>query len=111
MKRNLLKAIGISFFIFVILSWIIPVGTYTSGKLSTTGISPVGLGDLFDMPISSIVTFALYGVIFAVIGGFYGVAEKTGAIDKVVNRLANKYEGKGNKFLVLTTVLFIYFHL
>ena len=107
MKRNLLKAIGISFFIFVILSWIIPVGTYTSGKLSTTGISPVGLGDLFDMPISSIVTFALYGVIFAVIGGFYGVAEKTGAIDKVVNRLANKYEGKGNKFLVLTTVLFI----
>ena len=58
MKRNLLKVIGISFFIFVILSWIIPVGTYTSGKLTTSGIDPVGLGDLFNKPISAIVTFA-----------------------------------------------------
>lgn len=107
MKRNLLKAIGISFFIFVILSWIIPVGTYTSGKLSTTGIDPVGLGDLFNRPISAIVTFALYGVIFAVIGGFYGVVEKTGALEKVVDKMSKKFEGKENKFLVLTIVLFI----
>lgn len=107
MKRNLLKAIGISFLIYVILSWVIPVGSYTSGKLSTTGISPVGLGDLFNMPISAVVTFALYGVMFAVIGGFYGVAEKTGALEKVVNGLAKKFEKKGNKFLILTVILFI----
>ena len=107
MKRNLLKVIGISFFIFVILSWIIPVGTYTSGKLSTTGIDPVGLGDLFNKPISAIVTFALYGVVFAVIGGFYGVVEKTGALEKIVDKMSRKFDGKENKFLVLTIVLFI----
>ena len=107
MKRNLLKVIGISFFIFVILSWIIPVGTYTSGKLSTAGIDPVGLGDLFNKPISAVVTFALYGVVFAVIGGFYGVAEETGALEKVISKMSKKFEGKENKFLVLTIVLFI----
>ena len=107
MKRNLLKVIGISFFIFVILSWIIPVGTYTSGKLTTSGIDPVGLGDLFNKPISAIVTFALYGVVFAIMGGFYGVAEETGALEKVVNKMSKKFEGKENKFLVLTVVLFI----
>lgn len=107
MKRNLLKVIGISFFVFVILSWIIPVGTYTSGKLSTSGISPVGLGDLLNKPISAVVTFALYGVVFAVIGGFYGVVEETGALEKVVNKISKKFEGKENKFLVLTIVLFI----
>ena len=107
MKRNLLKVIGISFLIFVILSWIIPVGTYTSGKLSTSGIEPVGLGDLFNKPISAVVTFALYGVVFAVIGGFYGVVEKTGALEKVVDKMSKKFEGKENKFLVLTIVLFI----
>lgn len=107
MKRNLLKVIGISFFIFVILSWIIPVGTYTSGKLSTSGIDPVGLGDLFNKPISAVVTFALYGVVFAVIGGFYGVVEETGALEKVTSKMSKKFEGKENKFLVLTIVLFI----
>lgn len=107
MKRNLLKVIGISFFIFVILSWIIPVGTYTSGKLTTSGIDPVGLGDLFNKPISAVVTFALYGVVFAVIGGFYGVVEETGALEKVVKKMSKKFEGKENKFLVLTIVLFI----
>ena len=107
MKRNLLKVIGISFLIFVILSWVIPVGTYTSGKLSTSGIEPVGLGDLFNKPISAVVTFALYGVVFAVIGGFYGVVEETGALEKVINKMSKKFEGKENKFLVLTIVLFI----
>ncbi|MBR3229334.1 MAG: hypothetical protein IKF91_00750 [Bacilli bacterium] len=104
MKRNLLKAIGISFLIFVILSWIIPVGTYTSGKLSTSGISPVGLGDLFNKPISAVVTFALYGVVLAVIGGFYGVVEETGALEKVVGKLSNSFE-ENSTFEIFKKVL------
>ena len=107
MKRNLLKAIGISFLIFAILSWIIPVGTYSSGKLSTTGINPVGLGDLINKPISSVVTFALYGVLFAAIGGFYGVVEESGALEKKVSKIAKSYKGREKKFLIITAVTFI----
>lgn len=104
-KRNLLKAIGISFLIYIVLSWVIPVGTYAD-KLSTSGIDPVGLGDVFNSPISAFVTFVLYGVVIAVIGGFYGVVQKTGAYDKVVARMVNRFEDKGNLFLVITIVLF-----
>lgn len=106
MKRNLLKVIGISFLIFAVLSWIIPVGTYSGGKLSTTGVDPIGLVDLINMPISAFVTFVLYGVVFAVIGGLYGVMDKTGALEKVTDKWVKSYKGKENKFLVLTVVLF-----
>ncbi|MBR3198905.1 MAG: hypothetical protein IKG27_02690 [Bacilli bacterium] len=107
MKRNILKVLGISFLIFVFLSWIVPVGTYSGGKLSTTGISPVGLGDLINTPVNAVLTFALYAVIFAVIGGLYGVMEKTGALEKLTDKWVNRFDGSETKFLVITMVLFV----
>ena len=106
MKRNLLKVIGISFLIFVVLSWIIPVGTYSNGELTTNGINPVGLIDLFNAPIQSFITFVLYGVVFATIGGLYGVMEKTGALEKVTDKMRKAFNGKEKGFLILTVILF-----
>ena len=106
MKRNLLKAIGISFLIFAVLSWLIPVGTYSNGQLSTKGIDPVGLIDLFNAPVQSFITFVLYGVVFATIGGFYGVMEKTGALEKVTEKMKASFNGHEKGFLILTVVLF-----
>ena len=107
MKRNLLKAIGISFLIFVILSWIIPVGTYSDGELTTNGIDAVGIFDLFSIPISTLLVFALYIIVFAVIGGLYGVMEKTGALDKLVEKLSGKFTGKEKAFLIITVIFYI----
>ncbi len=107
MKRNILKVLGISFLIFAFMSWIIPVGTYSGGKLTTDGISPVGLIDLVNKPVNAFITFVLYGVVFAVIGGLYGVMEKTGALEGVTNKLVSRFNEKENKFLVLTVVLFV----
>ena len=109
MKRRLLKVIGISFLIFVILSWIIPVGTYSSGELTTNGIDPVGLIDLFNTPIQSFITFILYGVVFATIGGLYGVMEKTGALEKVTEKIGHAFKRKEKGFLILTIILFTVF--
>ena len=94
MKRRLLKVIGISFLIYVVLSWIIPVGTYSSGELTTNGIDPVGLIDLFNTPINSFITFILYGVVFVTIGGLYGVMEKTGALEKVTDGIGRAFKRK-----------------
>lgn len=106
MKRKLLKVIGISFLIYVVLSWIIPVGTYANGELTTKGIDPVGLIDLVNAPIQAFITFVLYGVVFATIGGLYGVMEKTGALEKVTDRMGHAFEGKEKVFLVVTIILF-----
>ena len=99
MKKKLLKVIGISFLIYVILSWIIPVGTYSSGELTTNGIDPVGLIDLFNTPINAFITFILYGVVFVTIGGLYGVMEKTGALEKVTDSMGRAFKGKERGFL------------
>lgn len=106
MKRNLIKVIGISFLIFFVLSWIIPVGTYSGGELETNGIDPVGLIDFIQTPLSAIVTFALYVVVFAVIGGFYGVIEEIGILDKISKTWALKFEGKESSFLVISIIIF-----
>ena len=106
MKKKLLKVIGISFLIYVILSWIIPVGTYSNGELTTNGIDPVGLIDLFNTPINAFITFILYGVVFVTIGGLYGVMEKTGALEKVTDSMSRVFKGKEKGFLILTVILF-----
>lgn len=107
MKRKLLKVIGISFLIFVVLSWIIPVGTYSSGSFSDSGVDPVGLIDLFNAPIQSFITFVLYGVVFATIGGLYGVMEETGALGKVTDKMVSTWKNKRNGFVILTVILFV----
>lgn len=106
MKRNLLKAIGISFLIFVLLSWFIPIGTYYGGELKTDGIDAVGIFDLFSIPVSTFLVFILYTITFAVIGGFYGVMEKTGALDKIVQKLSTKFTGKEKRLLVITVIFY-----
>ena len=106
MKKRLLKVIGISFLIYVILSWIIPVGTYSNGQLTTNGIDPVGLIDLFNTPINAFLTFILYGLVFVTIGGLYGVMEKTGALEKVTDSIGHAFKGKERGFLILTVILF-----
>lgn len=107
MKRNLLKAIGISFLIFVVLSWIIPVGTYYNGKLETNGIDAIGIFELFSIPISTLLVFVLYTITFAVIGGLYGVMGKTGALDKLVENISNKFTGKEKTLLVITVIFYM----
>ncbi len=106
MKKRLLKVLGISFLIYVILSWIIPVGTYSNGQLTTNGIDPVGLIDLFNTPINAFITFILYGLVFVTIGGLYGVMEKTGALEKVTDSIGHAFKGKERGFLILTVILF-----
>ncbi len=107
MKRNLLIAIGISFLIFAVLSWIVPVGTYSNGELSKNGTDPVGLFDLFGTPVSTLLTFVLYSLVFACIGGFYGVMEKTGALGTWVTKISNRFSGKEKRFLVFTILFFV----
>ena len=106
MKRKILKVLGISFLFFVVLSWIIPTGTYYNGSLTTNDVDPVGIIDIFTQPVNAFVTISLYGVVFAVIGGFYGVMEKTGALDKVTDWLNIRFEKRTKLFLAITVIFF-----
>ncbi len=105
-KNNILKVLGITFLAFVVLSWIIPAGTYASGAYqSVETVVPVSLYGLFRLPILTIGTFIQYGLLFIVIGGFYGIFSKTGVYTTIVEKITKSQ--KSNKlFIYIVAVVF-----
>lgn len=106
-KYSLLKAIGIAFLIFAVLSWIIPAGTISSGTYTknTDGTIPVGLFGLFSNPLYSFGIFAQYFLLLLSIGGLYGVLNKTGVYTKIVDNFGSCVEK--HKKLWLTVITFL----
>lgn len=106
-KNSLLKTIGLTFLIFAVLSFIIPAGNIYNGEYQSLNKTlPIGLYDLFRLPVVSIVTFVQYGLLFLAIGGFYGVLNKTGVYSKIVDSGVKKYNKCRNKFLYFTIIFF-----
>lgn len=105
-KHNLLKVIGIAFLVLIVLTWIIPAGTYSGAVFTEGKTAPLGIIDIIELPLNTIQTFIVYGLIFVVIGGFYGVINKTGAYTSIVDKIVKSFKGKENKFLILTILVF-----
>lgn len=105
-KYSLLKVLGICFFVFIVLSFIIPTGTFSSGELTLGNTDPVGFFEWFSAPMNTLTTYGMYGIIFLLIGGLYGVLNKTGVYTKLVDDVKKKMEGKEKKFLTISIFVF-----
>lgn len=105
-KYNLFKVLSIVFLIFVVLSWIIPVGSYSNGTFTMDTTAPMGLFDLIRMPLVAISNYVVYGIIILLIGGLYGVMNQTGVYTKLLNAMTKKFKGHEKRFLVLSILLF-----
>ena len=92
-KNSLIKTLIILFGIFVLLTWIIPSGSYEDGFIKGK-INPVGIFDLFKYPIYSIATFIQYGLVIISIGIFYSILSKTGVYSKYCNDIVGKIKRK-----------------
>ena len=102
---NLLCAIGIAYLVVVVLSWFITTGTY-SGTFSDAGKIPVGIINLFRLPVMTFQVFIQYTIVFIAIGIFYGVLNKTGVYTKLVDKIAASFKGKEKFLLVLVSICF-----
>ncbi len=107
-KNNLWKAIAICFVAFVVLSWVIPTGTFSSGTFIKGEVTPLGLFDILRYPIITAATsvFVLTAIVILLIGGFYGVLNQTGVYANIVNRIADKWKEKGHIFLTISILVF-----
>ncbi len=107
-KNNLWKAIGICFLVFVILSWIIPSGSFTNGVLTKNATEPLGFFDILRYPIVTASTslFVLTAFVILLIGGFYGVLNQTGVYANIVEKVSDKFKKNGAIFLAITIFLF-----
>lgn len=102
-EYGLLKVIGIAFLLYVILTWIIPVGSFSSGEFVKGEVTPLGLYGMFTALSYSFAVFAQYIILILCIGGFYGVLNKTGSYQKIVSWVSSCNK---TKFLVATIVIF-----
>lgn len=105
-KYSLLKALGICFFVLIVLSFILPTGTFSGGTFTKATTEPIGFFEWFSAPMNTIINYGMYGIIFLLIGGLYGVLNKTGVYTKVVDDVKKKYEGKEKKFLTISILVF-----
>ncbi|MBO5095397.1 MAG: hypothetical protein J6B98_00780 [Bacilli bacterium] len=105
-KDSILKALGITFAVIVLLSWVIPAGSYSNGTFtSLESTLPIGLYDFVRVPVLTIATFIQYGLLFLAIGGFYGVLNKTGVYSNIINSIVKKCKNK-KLFLIITVICF-----
>ena len=96
-KKNFLKAIAIVFLVYVVLTWIIPTGYFSSGEYVKDAITPVGLFDLVRYPLITLTSsvFVLSCLVILLTGSLYAVLNKTGAYQKFVEGIAKKFKSKG----------------
>lgn len=122
-KYSLLKAIGIVVVIFMLLTWIIPTGSFVEGKIVGNGYDPMGLFDLILIPFNffnwsffslkplpngsyELVGYAGNVLAILSIGVFYKVLNKTGAYGKLISKLSNSLSKHKTKFIIITMILF-----
>lgn len=107
-KNDLLKAIGIFFLVYIVLSWIVPTGYFSSGSFTKGSTSPLGIFDILRYPIVTLTSsvFVLNALVILLIGGLYGVLNKTEAYGAFVSRIAKKFKGKEKSFLVISILVF-----
>lgn len=107
-KNSLLKALLIVFGLYVILTWIVPTGYYDNGEFIKQATSPVGIFDLIIYPFITLTSsvFILTALVVLLIGGLYGVLNKTGAYGNLIDKTLKKFKGKEKRILIITIVLF-----
>ncbi len=106
-KKDILKAIGIVLGIYVILTWLIPAGVFSGKEVTASATEPVGLFDLVKYPIATAATsiFVLSLLVVLLIGGLYGVMNKTGVYSNIVEGITKKFKGKEKNFLIISILV------
>lgn len=105
-KYSLLKGILLLILIAIVLSWLIPVGSYETGEfVSSNVLTRIGINDI-SWIIYYALSFSLDKIILLLaIGGFYGVLVKTGGYERIVTGIASKITHKKVAVVVFSVLL------
>ena len=93
-KHSLVKVTGIMVLITVLLTWIIPQGSFAGTELNTTEITRVGLFDFFTYGLLGLYYFTVLVTFLFVLGAFYQVLSRTKGYQDLTNSIAKLFNGK-----------------
>lgn len=106
-KYNLLKVIGITIIVAMLLTFFIPGSSADySGKIVENGTNAVGVWALLsnmNIALSYFSTTAVYIVAIAI---FYSVLSKLDSYNSFVEKSANAFKGKENTLVTISIIVF-----
>lgn len=104
-EHDLVKILSIMILLVVVLTWIIPTGSFSTGATFTEGeLGRIGLVHFFYGITFAIQNYSIQIAFLALIGMFYGVVTKTEMYKSFVSRLAKL--GKGKEVVVSLIISF-----
>lgn len=104
-KHNSLKVVLITMVVLLLLTWILPAAVFQNGAFYDQGRVQMGLFDLFQYPTATLAYFGYVAIFVLVVGGFYGVLNKTTAYRDLLDKIATKFKGKEKYFIIAISIL------
>lgn len=105
-EHDLVKIVGLMILFVVVLTWIIPTGSFaTGGKFTAASIERLGLMHLSYGLVYAVQNFSIQIAYVLFVGIFYGVLCKTDGYKRLVERFA-KF-GKGKEIPVVIAISFL----
>ena len=106
-KTGLFKIIMFTLLGILLVTWFVPASYFTDGNLTSLGMNRVGFFDFFQLLFGTF-EFAYFIQIFILlvsIGALYGVLVKTGKYGALIEKIASKFKGKEQVFLITAAFL------
>ena len=105
----LFKALAISIFVAIVLTWIIPSGTFSGANLTTSDPARTGINEMFLSMFYASNYYLLQFIFVLVVGLFYGVISKTNGYKKLVNDAVSFWQPRKKWFALVHTVIIALF--
>lgn len=95
-KNSVIKMILWLLFLVILLSWVIPSGSFSTGGLFTANEEVVGIGlvPILYAFTSAIQNYSIQIGFLLTVGLFYGIVSKTEGFKRLVSRIAKFAKGK-----------------
>ena len=108
-ENDLVKFVTLAILVTLILTWIIPGGSFAGTTYTESGLTRIGLSEASLSSVYS-VSFFLQQIIFVlVIGAFYGVITLTNGYKELVTKCAKFVKGKEIPVVLVVSLLLAVF--
>lgn len=105
-KLDLVKVSGLMVLLSVLLTWIIPQGTFSGTTINVTEITRVGIFDFFTYGLLGMYYFTVLVTFIFVLGGFYQILSRIGGYQSLVTKLAKIFKRKEILFTLIVSFIF-----
>lgn len=106
-KNDLFKIVLLVLLITFVLSWVIPIGAFSGGVYTSTGMGRLGLADIGASGAYAGNFFLQQLLFILLVGIFYGVVSKLSGYKAMVKKIANSFQGKEKFFVLLSSLVLV----